>query len=192
MIRRSAALTGVVLLGMALPSSAQEPFSVIELQGQWSSDISRAPLHQHWAPGRGAVFNVVMPFYAGDFEFGGAVHRYATRSDAPGFAALWLYAGWGVHYQWRERLTAYGTARLGNYRMSFDGAEDRYTGVSAESELALGVGGGLSLLVADPVSVYVRVDRLRVETLPVLNLWYVSGGLSVRIRAGAGWKAFFE
>ena len=106
--------------------------------------------------------------------------------------ALLLFAGWGWHYQWRRFATVQATARLGNYRMSFDGAEDTYAGVSAESELAYGAGGGLSLRVAGPVSLYGRVDRLRVQTRPVLDLWYVSAGLRVRLRAGEGWMDFFR
>ncbi len=182
----------LAVLCMTAPARAQAPFSAIDLQFHWTNDVSRSPLHQNWRPGRGAAIGIAMPFYKGDFELGGTIHRYSARSDVPGFAALLLYAGWGIHVSWREFVSLFGTARLGNYRMSFDGAEDTFAGVSTESELAVGVGGGLSWRVAGPVSVYGRLDRLRVQTLPVLDLWYVSAGLSFRLRAGEDWIAFFN
>ena len=181
-----------VLLPLAAPSFGQAPFSVIDLHFHWTQDVSQWPLHQHWQPGRGAEFGLTMPFYAGDFEIGGTVHRYAARSDVPGFAALWVYAGWGGHLSWGDNLSVFATGRLGNYFMSFDDAEETYAGTAAESELALGAGAGLSLRVAGPVWVYGRIDHVRVMTLPAMQLWYASGGVRVRVRAGEGWQAFFR
>ncbi len=174
------------------PLRAQEPFSIVELQVNMAADISQVALHQSWRPGRGAALGVLMPFYAGDFEFGGAIHRYSARTGVPGFAALWLYAGWGVHGTWRERVSISGTARLGNYRMSFDDAESTFAGVSSESELVLGLGGGLALRLAGPVFLYGRLDRLYVQTLPSLAMWYVAAGMSIQIQAGEGWVNFFK
>jgi len=177
---------------VAAPAWAQAPFSVINLQAHVTGDIGPSQLHPNWQSGRGGALGITMPFYAGDFEVGATVHRYAADTDVPGFAALWIYAGWGAHYTWQNRVSVSSTARLGNYRMSFDPSADAFDGGETESELVASVGGGLSLRVIGPLSIRGRIDRLYVQTYPALKMWYASVGLSVHIQAGNGWINFFK
>lgn len=185
----------IVATGLLLwttPVWGQAPFSVIDLRFHWTVDVSNSPLQEHWHPGRGAELGLTMPFYTGDLELGATVHRYATRSEVPGYAAVWLYAGWGEHVVWNDWLALFGAVRLGNYHMSFDDADESFVGISTENEMTVGLGGGLAALVAGPLWLYMRTDYLRITTLPAMDLWYMSVGLRVQIRAGKDWIDFFE
>ena len=184
--------SGLVLLLLPGIAFAQAPFSSVDLQVQWSTEFNRGPALEPWHLARGAAVNVVTPFYAGDFEFGGAVHRFSQKRAHPGFAALWLYAGWGGSLKWRERVGAGGSVRIGSYRMAFDGAEDPAADINAESEFVAGLQATVSVRIAGPAWVFARLERLRVFTSPQMNLWYASGGINWRLQTGEGWADFFE
>ena len=186
-------LLGVLLLlGAATQARAQEPFSTVEIHARATQNVRRSLLHQYWNPGRGVALSMDTPFYWGFLEFGGTVHRYSALRDAPGFGALWLYGGWGLEKTWWGFIRVRSSARLGNYRMSFDDAESHFAGTRTESDLALSAGVGLALALAGPVSVQARASHLRVHTSPQLRLWYVSLGVSVRLETGEDLLAFLR
>ncbi len=183
------ALLALMLLPAAVPpAQAQqrvEPFETVEVRLGGMSNVNRNFLHAFWKPGAGAEAAIATPFYLGFVEVGGAFHRYeAGPASVPAFDAVLLYAGWGLRLDVADRLRLEGGGRIGDYRMSFD--EVTFAGVRNENELALLLQARLALRPAGPVSVYVAGSYMKVYTFVRLNLWYVSAGLSYRLRS-PGW-----
>ena len=184
-------LTGLPLL----PAQAQqrtEPFSWIALRVNGTSNVNRNFLHDFWKPGTGVEGSIASPFYLGFIEFGGAIHRYNAEQDVPGFGALWLYAGWGLGVDVAGRFRLESSARLGNYRMSFDTAETEFAGVANESELAMMVTARVAVRMVGPVSIYASGSYLQAYTFLRLKLWYASAGLSFRLTTPNGLKDFLQ
>ncbi len=180
------------LLAGALQVQAQAPFSTLEFQVLTTSNVNRNLLHEYWRPGRGGTITLATPFYWGITETGATIHRYNAARDVPGFGAFWVFAGWSVDWRLKSTIAVRPGLRLGNYRMSFDGAETTFAGVSTESDLVLSGGVAISAAIGPTWGVSARADYLRVHTTPLLRLWYVSGGLAVRIPAGRRLRALLE
>ena len=179
---------GLFWICASLPVQAQDmaPFSQVGVRIHGSRNVNRALLHEYWTPGVGVEVSMATPFHVGFLEFGGAIHRYNSRvDDTPGFGALWLYGGWGMKTTVFRPLQLQSSARLGNYRMSFDGAEARFAGTSSESELVLSVGIHAAYTVNDLLSVYASVDRLSIFTFSRISLWYAAVGMSLNVQWGS-------
>ena len=185
-------LVTLVLVAWAVQSRAQAPFSTVEFHVLATSNINRNLLHDYWRPGRGAAISLATPFYWGIMDAGATVHRYSALGDAPGFGAFWVFVGWSAELQPAGPLALRYGFRLGNYRMSFDGAETAFPGTSTESDLALSGGVALSVAISSTWVIFTRADYLRVHTTPLMRLWYASAGLAVRLPAGRRWRAILE
>ena len=194
-LRPSLMLTCLILLGMtAPPGQAQqptEPFSTVELRLAGTRNINHNFLHEFWNPGSGGEATLATPFYLGFIEIGTAVHRYEAKQEVPGFAALWLYAGWGLGVDVTDRIRLEGSGRIGNYHMSFDSGSE-FTGVINESELALMVQSRLSVRPVGRVSLFVSGSYLQAYTFLRLKLWYVTAGLSYRVNSSEWLKGFLR
>ncbi len=181
-----------VCLALAVPAQAQlraAPFETLEVRAGGMLNVNRNFLHAFWREGYGGEAAIATPFYLGYAEVGGAFHRYRVEQPTvPAFNALLLYAGWGLGLDVAGRLRLEGGGRIGNYRMSFD--EVTFTGVRNESELALLLHTRVTVRAAGPVSVYAAGSYMKVYTFVRLNLWYVSAGLSYRLRS-PGWLKDF-
>lgn len=171
---------------------AQEPFSTVELQVQVARNVNRSLLHEYWEPGVGGAASASTPFYLGYLEFGGALHRYNAATDVPGFGALWLYGGWGMHANVATRLKLEAGLHLGNYRMSFDSAGTEFSGTITESELVLGTSVRAALRLTGPVSVFAALRGLSVRTAPRMALWYGATGISATLPTPSGLRSFFR
>ena len=192
---RSCLLLFILALTPLLPAQAQqrtEPFSTVDLRVNGTSNVNRNFLHAFWKPGTGVDGSIATPFYLGFIEFGGAIHRYNADRDVPGFGALWLYAGWGLGADVADRLRLESSARIGNYRMTFDTAETEFAGVANESELAMMVNARVAVRMVGPVSVYVSGSYMQAYTFIRLKLWYASAGLSFRLTTPDGLKDFLQ
>ena len=166
----------------AMPVQAQqgtEAFSTVELRLGGTSNVNRNFLHEFWQSGTGVEAALATPFYVGFLELGTAIHRYEADQDVPGFGALWLYTGWGLGVDVADRFRLDGSARLGNYRMSFDDASE-FAGVATENELGVMLNARLAVRLVGPVSVYASGSYLQAYTFLRLKLWYASAGLSIR------------
>ncbi len=185
------ALTGLI----TTPVKAQErtePFSTIEFRLSGTSNVNKNFLHEFWKPGVGIETTFATPFYLGFVEFGGAVHRYGAETDVPGFAALLLYTGWGLGHDIADRLRVESSARLGNYRMTFDDEDTEFAGVVNESELAVMLNARVAIRALGPVSIYASGSYLQAYTFLRLKLWYASVGLSLRVPTSPGLKDFLR
>ncbi len=185
----------LIVLGMtAHPGQAQpltEPFSTVDLRLGVTRNINHTFLHEFWKPGGGLDATITTPFYLGFLEIGTAVHRYEADQDVPGFAALWLYAGWGLGVDLTDRIRLEGSGRMGNYHMSFDSGSE-FTGVINESELALMVQSRLAVRPTGSLSVFVSGSYLQAYTFLRLKLWYVTTGLSYRVDTSQWLKGFLK
>ncbi|MFQ5572597.1 MAG: hypothetical protein ACE5G0_23230 [Rhodothermales bacterium] len=187
-MRRPLILVSTLMLLAAGPMTGSvhaqwtEPFSMVEFRASGTQNMNKNFLHDFWDQGFGGELSIATPFYLGYAEAGGAFHRYrVAQPTVPAFNALLFYAGWGLGTDLGSVARIEGGARIGNYRMSFD--EDTFTGVKNESELALMLHTRLAVRPFGPVSLHVSGSYMQVYTFVRLKLWYVSAGLSYRMRS---------
>ena len=198
LIRRFAASAPcLLLLGLTLcllPPQAQaqtEPFETIELRVSGTANVNRNFLHNFWNQGTGVQVALATPFYLGFVEAGSALHRYEAVGEVPGLSAVWLYAGWGLGLDLADRLRLEGSARIGNYHMSFDEAS-AFASVVNESELAVMLHARAALRAAGPAYIYVSGSYLQAYTFIRMKLWYVSAGVSFRLPSPNWLKVFLR
>ncbi len=186
MVRRGFCIGALLLVAtLAHAQERPHPFETLEFRLGGTQNVNTNFLHTFWQQGVGLEGGLTTPFYLGYAEVGGAVHRYGVTEppQVPGFDALLLYAGWGLHAN-LGRLRLEGGLRVGNYRMTFN--EQTFAGVRTESELALMGHGRLALRIVGPVSLYASGGYQKVYTFVRMNLWYTSAGLSYRFQT-PGW-----
>lgn len=183
----------LLLLLLTTPAVAQstaEPFDYVEFQVSGTRNVNSNFLHEFWNRGTGAGATLSTPFYLGFVEFGGAYHRYHAFRSVPDFDALLIYTGWGLGVDVLDRIRLEGSTRVGNYRMTFD--ENTFAGVKHESEFALMFNARAAVRPVGPLSVYVSGSYLQAYTFLRLKLWYVSAGLSYRLRSPNWLKAVLQ
>ena len=179
---------------IASASAAQraEPFSVIEVRLSEAANLHSGRMHAYWELGNGLELALATPISTGFLELGAASHRYEPKMDRPGFGALWLYAGWGGRIRLADWLGLSGSARLGNYRMTFDGDGTEFEGVLNESELARMVAFSADLRIIGPLSLIVSAGHIRVYTYQRLSLWFALAGLRYVLPTSEGLKIFLR
>lgn len=182
----------LILICLAAPSLAQEPFSGLEFRIQGTRNVNRTLLHDYWHPAAGAKLSIATPFYAGDWEIHLGVHRYNATADAPGFGVLWISSGWGINIPLTDRITLKPGLGAGNYRMSFDEPVTGYSGEQSESDFAGNVGMLMALSIGRKWFVFSQAEYLRVQTRPLMHLWFISAGIGLQVNTGEFLKTFLE
>lgn len=180
---------------MVAPTSAAqraEPFSVIEVRLSEVTNLHSGRLHAYWNLGNGLELAFATPIPTGFLELGAAAHRYEPRVGRPGLTALWLYAGWGGRLRVADWFGVSGSARLGNYRMTFDDEEAEFRGVLTESELGRMFASSVDLRITGPLSLFASAGHIRVYTRQRLSLWFASAGLRYVLRTPEGLKTFLR
>ena len=179
---------------VASTSTAQraESFSVIEVRLSEVTNLHSGALHAHWNLGNGLELAFATPIPVGFLELGTAVHRYEPRVGRPGLTALWLYAGWGGRLRVADWFGVSVSARLGNYRMTFDDEEAEFRGVLTESELGRMFASSVDLQISGPLSIIASAGHIRVYTRQRLSLWFASAGLRYKLRTPEGLKTFLR
>lgn len=179
---------------VASTSTAQraEPFSVIEARLSRFTNLHSGGLHAYWKLGNGLELAFATPIPVGFLELGAAPHRYEPREGRPGLDALWLYAGWGGRLRVADWFGISGSARLGNYRMTFDDKETEFRGVLTESELGRMFASSVDLRIAGPLSIIASAGHIRVYTRQRLSLWFASAGFRYVLRTPDGLKTFLR
>lgn len=185
-------LTILVLLAVAAPCLAQDPFSSLEMRIQATQNVNQNILHDHWHPGRGMKASLVTPFYFGDWGISLGVHRFDARSDVPGFGALWISSDWGVRLPFGYRFALTPAVGIGNYRMSFDDAVTTFSGESSESDFVSSASLRASLRIGRDWFLFGQAERLLVQTRPLMELWFASAGVGYQMEAGRLLKAILE
>ncbi len=174
-------LSGSVAVLPAASQQRAKPFETLEFSGGAAMDVSRAFFHNYWKPGRGAELQAMTPFYWGQVEAGAAYHRYAADlSDVPRFDAFYAFVGWGLQASLLPGLNWEGSARIGNYRMSFD--EQTFGGVQNESEVTASLHTRLVLRFYGPWSVYASGAYMKTFTFVNLKPAYLSTGIAYTVR----------
>jgi len=185
-------LTTLVLILAAVPGFAQAPFSTLEFRTLGSLNINQSLLHTRWHPARGIKWSIATPFYAGDWDINLGIHRFDASADVPGFRALWISSGWGFEVPVHTRITLKQVIRIGNYRMSFDDASTSFSGESSESDFVGSAGVLGSFKFSHKWFLFAETEYLRVQTQPLMHLWFTSAGIGYRIQTGKTVKTFLE
>ncbi len=185
-------LTILVLLAVAAPCVAQDPFSSLEIRVQATQNVNQNILHDHWHSGRGMKASLITPFYFGDWGISLGVHRFDTRSDVPGFGALWISSDWGVKLPLGYRFALTPMIGIGNYRMSFDTAVTTFSGESSESDFVSSASLQASLRINRKWFLFGQAEYLRVQTRPLIQLWFGSAGIGYQMETGRLLKAILE
>lgn len=174
----------LLLILIEVPSYAQAPFSRLDLSVRAVQNVNRTVLHEYWQPAKGIKISIATPFYAGDWEVHFGVHRFNASTDAPGFGALWISSGWGIRIPLGDQIILKPSVAIGNYRMSFDDSGTRYSGESSESDFVGSMGLMLSYTIGKTWYVFGQSEYLRIQTQPLMHLWFVSAGIGIQVPSG--------
>ena len=185
-------LTPLILSLVAAPSLAQEPFSTLEFRIQGSRNVNQTLLHDHWDPASGIKLSVATPFYAGDWEINLGFHRFNASSDVPGFGALWINSGWRTKIPIHTRIILKPAISIGNYRMSFDDSATSHVGESSESDFVGSAGILVSFNISSKWFLFGEAEYLRIQTQPLMHLWFTSIGVGFQLQTGKHVKTFLE
>ena len=177
-------LLTLLLILIGAPSHAQAPFSRLDFSVRAVQNVNRSALHEYWQPAKGIQVSIATPFYAGDWEVHLGVHRFNASADVPGFGALRISSGWGLRIPLRYGIALRPAVTLGNYRMSFDDSGTRYSGESSESDFVGSLGVMLTYTVGKTWYVFGQSEYLRIQTQPLMHLWFVSAGIGIQVPSG--------
>lgn len=171
---------------------AQAPFSRLELRVRGTHNVNRNLLHQYWHPASGLILSAATPFYAGDWEANVGVHRFNGSAGVPGFGALWISSGWRIKIPVTTRIRLNPGIGLGNYRMSFDESVTSYSGERRESDFVGNIGVLASLDLGRQWFLFGQAEYLRVQTRPLMRLWFISVGIGLQVNTGEFLKTLLE
>lgn len=163
---------------------AQVPFSRLALRIQGTQNVNQSRLHDYWHPASGMKVSASTPFYTGDWEVSLGIHRFNNSTDVPGFGALWISSGWALKVPVTHRMMLNPGISIGNYRMSFDESVTGYSGEQSESDFVSSIGVLASLDLGRRWFVFSQAEYLRVQTQPLMHLWFVSAGVGVQMDMG--------
>ena len=167
----------------SLPSFAQDPFSELELRVHGTQNVRHNFQEDPWNLARGMKVSLGTPFYAGQWDVTIGIHRFHSSGKVPGFGALWISSAWHPMVSLSPRVTLKPTIGIGNYRMSFDDAGSRFSGESNESDFVSNLGLMITYDLNQQWFVFTEAEYLRVQTQPLMHLWFCSVGVGFR------WKA---
>ncbi len=182
----------LILLFATANSLAQDPFSKLEIRVRGTQNVNRTILHENWHPARGVKISLGTPFYAGEWELSLGIHRFNASSDVPGFGALWISSNWGIRIPIGSRFHLKPALAIGNYRMSFDDSGLGFRGENNESEF---VGSTEIMGTFEFVRnwfLFGGVEYLRIQTTPLMRLWFSSVGIGVQIPSTGRMKKILE
>ncbi len=171
---------------------AQAPFSRLELRIQGTQNVNRNLLHNYWHPASGVKVSAATPFYAGDWEVNLGVHRFNGSAEAPGFGALWISSGWRLKIPVTTRIRLKPGIGFGNYRMSFDESVTGYSGERRESDFVGSIGMLASLDVGRRWFLFGQAEYLRIQTQPLMRLWFISAGIGLKVNTGKFLQTLLE
>ena len=185
-------LSALFLTLSATSSLAQSPFSRVQFRIQGTQNINRTHLHDYWHRARGLKISLATPFYVGHWEINLGIHRFDASADVPGFGALWLSSGWGVTVPVNSRIRLTPVLGAGNYQMSFDESVEGFSGESTESDFAGSLGVMASVDLGRNWFGFGQAEYLRIQTQPLMHLWFISVGVGREIETGRLIKFFLE
>ena len=186
------ALFTLIFIASAASCLAQTPFSELDIRIQGTQNVNRTVLHENWKPARGWKFSLSTPFYAGDWEIHLGIHRFNASSPTPGFGVLWISSGWGNKIPVTRRITLHPSIAIGNYRMSFDDSGLESLSESNESDFVASVAILISFDIGDKWFLFGAADYLRIQTYPLMRLWFTSAGIGFRLQTGRRIQTFLN
>ena len=185
-------LATLTLILITADCLAQVPFSRLELRVQGTQNVNRNILHDYWHPASGVKVSAATPFYVGAWEVNLGVHRFNGSAEAPGFGALWISSGWRLNIPVTQQIRLKPGIGFGNYRMSFDESVTGYSGERRESDFVGSIGMLASLDVGRRWFLFSQAEYLRVQTQPLMRLWFVSAGIGLQVNTGKFLQTFLE
>ena len=174
----------LTLILVAADCLAQAPFSRLEFRVQGTHNVNRSLLHDYWHPASGIKMSATTPFYAGEWEVNLGIHRFNGSAEVPGFGALWISSGWRLKIPVTHRINLKPGIGFGNYRMSFDESGTGYSGERRESDFVGSIGVLASLDVGRRWFLFGQAEYLRVQTQPLMRLWFISAGIGLHVNTG--------
>jgi hypothetical protein len=139
--------------------------------------VSSGRLEDYWDAGNGIRFDVHMPFHVGEAGISATTLRYETRSaDQPGFRAILIGASWRFPLVGGRRVRPSLSLEAGNFMTIYDGEQPK--GLGKESEIYVGGGASLAVMVAGGTSLVLGADARHVFTSTPVRLTSARAGVA--------------
>lgn len=182
----------LILIVISLPCFAQDPFSELEIRVHATQNVKHNFQEYQWNLARGVKASLGTPFYAGQWDVTIAIHRFHSSGGVPGFGALWISSAWYPMVSLHPSVTIKPMIGVGNYRMSFDDTVTSFSGESSESEFVGHLGMMISFDISQKWFIFTDLEYLRVQTQPLMHLWFCSAGIGFRWKASELIKTILE
>ncbi|MCY4224504.1 MAG: hypothetical protein OXF06_06670 [Bacteroidetes bacterium] len=176
----------------SLPSFAQDPFSELGLRLHATQNVRHNLSKDQWNLARGVKLSLGTPFYVGEWDVTIGIHRFHSSGRVPGFGAIWISSAWHPKISVSPRITLKPTIGIGNYRMSFDDAVSSFSGESSESDFVSNLGVMISFDISQQWFLFSEAEYLRVQTQPLMHLWFCSVGIGFRWKASEFIKTILD
>jgi hypothetical protein len=178
---RTLPLALVLLLLLALPSRAAEPFSRLAVTLQGAGHLATDELGEYWTPRPAAGGGLSAPVGFGTLRAGLLYQSFtADAGEVAGYDSRYLWLGWELGLPLPGGLELALGLRSGSYRMDFDDPTLQET-LRVETELATGVGGGLAWRGPGGLLLRGELLRLTLHTYHPSHFWLAA--------LGVGWEA---
>lgn len=152
-------------------------------------NVNRSDINRYYPYSGGFIFNTRTPFYFGAAELGVACHSYAEYESVE-FIQLHCYLAFLYERMILKKILVYGGTTVGNTLFHFDAEDNQH--LQNESELTLGLTGGLSLPISARFSTQVSVHYSKIFTYHPIEIVHAGLNLVYKMKMPEWLREFLE
>lgn len=157
------------------------PFDTLNIGLRFSLNVDRNAFHEFWEPGLGAGGFIATPFYLGDLRVGADIYSYSSVTEKTSeFYDWYFFLGWRKRLPLLSCITWNIGFDSGCHYMAFD--DEIEEGLRSETEFGIDANCGLSCSIGNKWFIDVLVDHQVIFTRKMINLTYVSAGISYSLK----------
>ena len=161
----------------SLATTGAAPYSAVTIALSGVQPTGSGRLEDYWDAATGIRLDIHMPFHVGEAGLTATTLRYETRAaEQPGYRAIIIGANWRFPFGGVRRVQPALSVEAGNFMTIFDGEQAK--GLGKESEIYIGAGAGLGVVLAGATSLTVGADARHVFTSTPVRLVSLRAGLA--------------
>lgn len=161
-------------------NDTSEVFNSVILEIKVSENTNRNLIHHFWDVNTGAGLSISSEFYMGELGLGVDYISFNKKSvELPDFKSLFFFLSWKNKVLLFYDLYFFIKGKAGIYNFIFERIDDSiHEGLLNESEITLGVSGGISYKAVKGLNISFSVSHIKVFTNERINLVFINAGLS--------------
>lgn len=180
---------GAATLTPAVLAQRAEPFSTVSVGIAVSHDVHDARFQSSWEVSPAIDVSAGLPFYYGNIRAGVRIlHAYSP--ELTDINSAYMHVAWGPTVDLGRSLSFDASVSAGSMYMSF--TDEPVSFRKSESELAVGLRGGMSARVGGPIRAHVYCEWQHAFTSIPLDLVFVSAGLAYELQTPDWLRSFLD